>query len=350
MHKAFGTICLVVPVHNEAAILATSLPRILGSVRSAAPGVDVRLLAVDDGSTDGSLAVLVELARQDRAIDFVAFTRNFGKEAAIHAGLKVGLDRTDADAFVVLDADLQHPPELVAPMLERWREGYLVVEAVKRDRGEESALRRHAALAFYRLFSRLSKIEMDGATDFKLLDRTVAAELVQLAERTRFFRGMVGWLGHPTASIEFDVPEREGGRSAWSIGSLARYAWRNLTAFSSAPLEFVTWLGAVGLAAGALLALKALFDKFSGQALSGFSTIILLQVLFGSLILLSLGIIGSYIARIYDEIKQRPHFVLRSGAGTGGSTGRRPSVVLQEGDVCETGEAPSSRESAGERP
>ncbi|HEY0879053.1 MAG TPA: glycosyltransferase family 2 protein [Zeimonas sp.] len=312
MSGAPGTICIVVPVHDEAAVLATSLPRIVDAVRSAAPQADVRLLAVDDGSEDGTAEVLDRLAARDTRITFAAFTRNFGKEAAIHAGLRLGLERTDADVFVVIDADLQHPPELVGPMLERWRAGYPVVEAVKRDRGEESLLRRSSANAFYRIFSRLSGIEMVGATDFKLLDRAVAAELVELAERTRFFRGMVRWLGHPAASIVFDVPAREGGRSAWSAGALTRYAWRNLTAFSSAPLELVSWFGAAGLVVGAVLAIKALFDKLSGQAMSGFSTVILLQVIFGSLILLSLGIIGSYVARIYDEIKRRPHYVLRS--------------------------------------
>lgn len=310
-------------------MLATSLPRIVAAVREAAPESDVRVLAVDDGSTDDSLAMLRTLAAGEPAIDFAAFTRNFGKEAAIHAGLRLGLERTDAEVFVVLDADLQHPPELVGPMLARWRDGYPVVEALKRDRGDESAARRFAATTFYRLFSRLSNIPMAQATDFKLLDRAVVVELVELAERTRFFRGMVRWLGHPTASIAFDVPPREAGRSAWSVGSLVRYAWRSLTAFSSAPLELVAWFGAAGLAVGTVLLLKALFDKLSGHALSGFSTVILLQTLFGSLILLSLGIIGSYIARIYDEIKRRPHYVLRPDVrGRGGDA--RPERV---GDV-----------------
>lgn len=303
-------------------MLATSLPRILAAVREAAPESDVRVLAVDDGSADDSLAVLRTLAAGDPAIDFVAFTRNFGKEAAIHAGLRLGLERTDADVFVVLDADLQHPPELVGPMLMRWRDGYPVVEALKRDRGDESALRRFAATAFYRIFSRLSNIPMVDATDFKLLDRAVVVELVDLAERARFFRGMVRWLGHPTASIAFDVPPRAAGRSAWSVGSLVRYAWRSITAFSSAPLELVAWFGAAGLAVGAVLAVKALVDKLSGHALSGFSTVILLQILFGSLILLSLGVIGSYLARIYDEIKRRPHYVLRPDVGGRGGDAR----------------------------
>lgn len=317
MSRTPAAILLVVPVHDEAAVLAASLPRILAVVRDAAPRADVRLLAIDDGSVDDSPGVLRALAANDPAIDFAAFTRNFGKEAAILAGLRLGLERSDADVFVVLDADLQHPPELVGSMLAHWRDGYPVVEAIKRDRGDETLMRRVAATTFYRLFSRLSNIPMVGATDFKLLDRAVVVELVELAERTRFFRGMVRWLGHPSACIAFDVPAREAGRSTWNAGSLVRYAWRSLTAFSSAPLEIVAWFGATGLAVGVVLTAKALFDKLSGRALSGFSTVILLQIVFGSLILLSLGIIGSYVARIYDEIKRRPHYVLRPDVGRG---------------------------------
>lgn len=312
-----GVVCLVVPVRDEAAVLRRTLPHMLAVVRAAAPGAEVRLLAVDDGSTDDSSAVLAALVEDDPAIVPVAFTRNFGKEAAIHAGLQIGMERTAAEVFVVLDADLQHPPELVAQMLGYWRSGWPIVEAVKRDRGCESVFRRFSARVFYSLFSRLSRIAVRGATDFKLLDRAVVAELLALAERTRFFRGMVRWLGYPAASIPFDVPARDAGRSGWSTGALFRYGWRNLTAFSSAPLALVTWFGVAGLAAGVLLALKALFDKLSGHALSGFSTVILLQIWFGSLVLLSLGVIGSYIARIYDEIKQRPHWVLRAGPAAG---------------------------------
>jgi dolichol-phosphate mannosyltransferase len=197
-------------------------------------------------------------------------------------------------------------------MLDHWRQGARVVEAVKRSRGDESPVRRGLAHGFYGLFSRLSGLDMQGATDFKLLDRQIVGEVLALGERTRFFRGIVRWLGHPAARVEFDVPARAGGHSAWGFGALARYGWRNLTAFSSAPLQLVTLAGVLGLSVGALLAAKAVLDKLAGRALTGFSTVILLQVIFGSLMLLSLGIIGSYIARIYDEIKRRPLYVLRS--------------------------------------
>jgi len=308
---------LVVPVFNEAALVATSLPEILRAVASAAPRPQVALVAVDDGSTDGTWAALAQLAAQDARISRIGFTRNFGKEAAVHAGLQHACDAMGADVVVVIDADLQHPPALVGQMLARWREGCDVVEGVKRNRGDESAARRWAANAFYSLFTRLSGLRLQQATDFKLLDRRVAQAVLQLGERGRFFRGIVQWLGFPSAQVEFDVAARAGGASAWSTLSLARYAWRNLTSFSSAPLGIVTTLGGIGLAFGVVLGAKALLDKLQGRALDGFSTVILLQILFGSLILLSLGIIGSYIARIYEELKRRPLYVLRPGETRG---------------------------------
>jgi len=298
MRPTPSEIALVVPVYNEATLIADTLPRILAQVRQDAPGANVRLIAIDDGSQDGTRAALARLAQGEPGLMYASFTRNFGKAAAIQAGL--------------LDADLQHPPALIASLLAHWREGMAVAEAVKRARpAGEGGVRRLAAGVFYGAFSRLAGLPLDQDTDFKLLDRDVARAVVQLHERARFFRGIVRWLGHPAARVEFDVPERAGGRSGWSLAGLAAYAWRNLTSFSSAPLRLVTGLGATGLAIGLLLGAKALADKIEGRALDGFSTVILLQIIFSSLVLVSLGIIGSYIARIYDELKQRPHYVLR---------------------------------------
>ncbi len=322
MKRKLQALTLVVPVYNEADLIAHSLPRILAAAQTAAPGARVRLVAIDDGSRDGTRAALAQLEAREPAIRAIGFTRNFGKEAAIHAGVAEALREPGAEALIVIDADLQHPPELMAQMVDQWRSGHEVVEAVKRARGDESALRRWAAGLFYGTFTRLSGLRLDQDTDYKLLDRKVASAVLELKERGRFFRGIVRWLGYPSARVEFDVAPRAGGASGWSLYGLARYAWRNLTSFSSAPLGLVTVFGAVGLGLGALLAAKALLDWFQGRALSGFSTVILLQVIFSSLILLSLGIIGHYIARIYDELKGRPLYILRPRedrpAGDGG--------------------------------
>lgn len=311
--KPFPTdLALVVPVFNEAELLPHSLPRMLAQVRQDLPGVKVTLVAVDDGSRDDTRLVLHRLAQVEPGLRHASFTRNFGKEAAIQAGLQLALEQTPAQAIVVLDADLQHPPSLIAVMVQRWREGFGVAEAVKRQRPQdEGGVRRIAARLFYGRFSKWSGLDLERATDFKLLDRDVAQTVVALRERARFFRGLVRWLGYPSARIEFDVPDRAGGRTGWTLTQLACYAWRNLSAFSSAPMRAVIWLGALGLVTGGALGTKALFDKYNGVALSGFSTVILLQVIFSSLILISLGIIGHYIALIYAEIKRRPHYVLR---------------------------------------
>ena len=309
------TLVLVVPVYNEAALIGQSLPQILATTRTAVQhqGLDltVRLLAVDDGSSDRTRESLAQLKSQDEAIGFISFTRNFGKEAAIHAGLQHACGPLQARVMVVIDADLQHPPQLIGTMLGHWRSGFAVVEAVKQVRGDESIFRKLAARAFYGTFTRLSGMALDQDTDFKLLDRDVAIAVLRLDERARFFRGIVRWLGYPSMRVGFDVADRAGGQTRWSLWALARYAWRNLTAFSSAPLGLVTGLGTIGLVVGLVLAAKAVLDKLQGQALTGFSTVILLQVIFGSLILLALGIIGNYVARIYDELKQRPHYVIR---------------------------------------
>jgi glycosyltransferase involved in cell wall biosynthesis len=323
MRRELKHLVLVVPVYNEADLAARSLPHILRCAREAAAGAPVRLVAVDDGSRDGTREVLEALAAQEPGIHPIGFTRNFGKEAAIHAGLAEALATGEVDAIVVIDADLQHPPELIADMLQHWRAGASVVEGVKRERGRESPLRRWAAGFFYRTFTRVSGLRLDQDTDFKLLDREVASAVLQLGERARFFRGIVRWLGFPAARVEFDVAPRAGGNTGWSLLGLARYAWRNLTSFSSAPLGLVTLFGAIGLGVGALLAVKALLDWYQGRALSGFSTVILLQVMFSGLVLLSLGIIGDYIARIYDELKGRPHYILRPRAGAP-SSGEKP--------------------------
>lgn len=307
-------LALVVPVFNEAVLVPRSLPHIAQAAREAAPGCDVRLVVVDDGSTDGTCDALDLLAGSHPGLQSISFTRNFGKEAAIHAGLRHALETTPAQVLVVIDSDLQHPPALIAAMVDRWRHGYDVVEAVKRHRGEESAGRRLAARVFYGVFSKFSGLRLDEDTDFKLLDRKVAQALVQMDERVRFFRGLIRWMGFTSARLEFDVAPRAAGGTGWSVLGLARYAWRNLTSFSSAPLRIVSLLGGLGLAVGLALGVKTLVDKFQGHGLDGFTTVILVQIIFGSLILLSLGVIGSYIARIYDELKARPHYVLRPSA------------------------------------
>jgi dolichol-phosphate mannosyltransferase len=236
-------------------------------------------------------------------------TRNFGKEAAISAGLAASHGR----ACLVIDADLQHPPDLIPQMVRLWREeGWEVVEGIKSSRGRERQVNRWGAWVFYTLLSRLSGYHFLGASDFKLLDRKVVAAWQQMQERNTFFRGMIRWMGFRRIEVPFDVPERLDSMSRWSFFGLVRLAMIALTAFSSLPLQVVTILGSFFLGCSFFFALYALALYFAGKALPGFTTIILLELIIGGVLMVSLGIIGTYVARIYDEAKHRPRYLVAS--------------------------------------
>lgn len=299
-------ISLIVPVFNEQTIIAANLTAILAGAEG--DGYRLELLAVDDGSRDGSAAAISAAATADQRIRLFSFTRNFGKEAAIHAGLR----HAKGDAAIVLDGDLQHPPELIPAMLRFWRQGIMVVDAVKSDRGNESVHHGLAARAFYGLFSRYAGLDLAGHSDFKLLDRSVIDAYLAFPERQRFFRGIIGWANYPSAQIPFPVPERAGGgASHWSRMKLLRYAVGNLTSFSSAPLKLVSYIGLITLTVGVVLGINSVLQKIQGKALDGFTTVNLLIIMIGGAILLSLGIIGHYLGRLYDEVKGRPTYLIK---------------------------------------
>lgn len=299
-------ISLVVPVYNEEACIYDNLLAILRAAQG--DWYEIELIGVDDGSKDASAIEVERAAAHDARIRLVSFTRNFGKEAAILAGLQ----QAQGEAVVVLDGDLQHPPQLIPQMLDFWRQGLYVVEAVKADRGNEALHQGMFAHAFYRLFRRLSGLDIAGHSDFKLLDRLVVDAYLAFPERQRFFRGIIGWAKYPSAQIPFSVPERAGGGgSQWSKFKLLRYAINNITSFSSLPLKLVSFIGAFTLAIGAVIGCISLVQKFEGKAIDGFTTVNLLLILIGGAILFSLGIIGHYLARLYDEVKGRPSYLIK---------------------------------------
>jgi len=301
-------ISIVIPAHNEALNLAQCLDEVARGLSGA--GWDFELLVVDDGSSDDSWDLLRDLvgsAPWGGRLRALRFSRNFGKEAAILAGLRAAR----GVAVVVLDADLQHPPVLIPRMLELWREGGVdVVEAVKRDRQRESWARRMAARLYYRTFALASGLEMQDSTDFKLLDRRVVDQYLALPESGRFFRGLTSWLGFRSIAVAFDPAERSAGNTSWRLGDLLDMARRTIVGFSSLPLRLVTWLGVFGLVFSAGLTVQTLWYQWQGLAEEGFPTVILLILGMGSMILLSLGLIGEYISEIYSEVKKRPSYVL----------------------------------------
>ena len=221
-----------------------------------------------------------------------------------------GLACAKGDCCVVMDCDLQHPPETVVEMLHLWQEGYEVVEGIKRSRGTESKLHALFAGTFYRIMSSATKIDMSRASDFKLMDRKAVNAILSLPEKNAFFRALSSWVGFKTTSVEFDVQDREAGTSKWSTRSLTGYAFRNIASFSSTPLQFITAFGMITLLFAIVMGIQTLIRYFSGNAVAGFTTVILLILLIGSMLMLSLGIIGYYLARIYEELKNRPRYLI----------------------------------------
>lgn len=295
---------VVVPAYNEEGLVNLAAARLASILQGA--DIPYELIFVDDGSRDGTWAEILAAHETDAQVRGLRFSRNFGKEAAIFAGLAAA----KGECCAVIDCDLQHPPEKLVEMVGLWQAGYEVVNGVKTDRGEESAAHGLAARCFYKLMSRAAKIDMNSSSDFKLMDRQVVDALLRLPERRTFFRALVGWVGYRAIDVPFSVEERTQGTTHFSAWSLMRYAVANITSFSSAPLQIVTVIGSVFLLFALVLGVHTLAEWASGQAADGFTTVIVLILLTGSIIMISLGIIGYYLAQIYIECKDRPRYLI----------------------------------------
>ena len=295
---------VVLPAYNEEQMLAKTC-RTLKKILDLAE-INYELVIVDDGSTDQTWKIIEETAEKDRNVTGVHFSRNFGKEAAIVAGLA----QASGNAVAVMDCDLQHPPEVLVKMYQLWEQGYEVVEGIKKSRGTETVFHRKSAGFFYRIMSRATGFNMENASDFKLLDRKAVESVLSMPERSMFFRATSSWVGFKSTSVLFEVQEREAGESKWSTGSLIRYAFRNIVAFTTLPLQFVT-IGAGGcFICSLLLLIYSLVRYFTGHAVEGYTTLLIVMLFIGSAVMMSLGIIGYYIARIYEEVKRRPRYIV----------------------------------------
>lgn len=270
--------------------------------------IDYELIFVDDGSSDETYKLIMEAASNNPKIKGVSFSRNFGKEASIFAGLEV----STGDAVIVMDCDLQHPADLIPKMYSLWQEGYEVVEGVKSSRGKEGIFHKICAGTFYAIMSKLIKMDMKATSDYKLLDRKVVNVLLSLPEKKTFFRALSFWVGFKTIKVEYDVQERLYGTTKWSFRSLMRYAINNATSFSTMPLQMITFLGVISIIFSIALGIQTLVKFFMGTAAEGFTTVILLILLVGGFIMISLGIVGHYLARIYEEVKGRPRYIIRT--------------------------------------
>ncbi len=301
-----SSISIVIPVYCEAHHIAASLKRIRSVAVTVADTVE--LIVVDDGSTDDTGRVLRTLTVELLELRLLSLSRNFGKEAAIRAGLEAARGQ----GVLVMDGDLQHPPALIPELVRLWREdGFDVVNAVKSRRGDEASLRGFFSGLYYRLFERLAGTTLQGASDFKMIDRSVVEAYCRLPERNLFFRGLVSWLGFRQTSVPFEVAAREAGGSKWSAAKLVALAVNSITAFSTIPLHFVTLTGCLFLIFSLGLGMQTLYRVLTGSAVEGFPTVILLLLISSSVLMIALGIIGQYLAKIYEEVKQRPRYLLR---------------------------------------
>ncbi|MEZ5847642.1 MAG: glycosyltransferase family 2 protein [Geminicoccaceae bacterium] len=297
---------VVLPAFNEEAGIVQAVRAIRAVLETCDIGYEI--LVVDDGSRDATWQELQRLAHSMRSLRAIRFSRNFGKEAAIRAGLEAA----SGDAAIVLDADLQHPPELIAEMLRLWRTGDVdVVNGVKVDRRRESGIDTVLTRGFYRLFSRLSGLAIDNGADLKLLDRAVIDAYCRLPERQPFFRGLVTWLGFRQVDLHFDVAPRLAGASKWNGFSRLLLALTSIVSFSTLPLHIISLCG-IGTSVFALfLGLQTLWVWAGGSAVEGFTTMILALAFIGGILMLGLGIIGQYLAQIYNEVKARPLYLVR---------------------------------------
>ncbi len=299
---------LIVPLYNEEDVIGAFAAAVL-PVLDSVPGVVWEIIFVDDGSRDGTLSRLLDLAAAESRFRVVELSRNFGKEAAMTAGLGAA----QGEALVLIDVDLQDPPELIPSMVAAWREGADVVLGRRTDRSTDSAMKRASASLFYKFNRHISNIDIPkNVGDFRLMDRTVVEALKRLPERQRFMKGLFAWLGFKTVAIDYVRTPRAAGKSKFSGFKLWNFALEGFTSFSTAPLKVWTYLGTLGAVVALLYAMFIMVRTLVfGNQVPGYASIFVAVTFFGSVQLISIGVLGEYIGRIYMETKQRPVYLVR---------------------------------------
>ncbi|MDR0405857.1 MAG: glycosyltransferase family 2 protein [Clostridiales bacterium] len=296
---------VIVPVYNEEAVIEEAHKRLTAVMRSV--GGAYELLYVNDGSGDGTARILRRLAEGDKCVRLLEFSRNFGHQAAITAGT----DFARGDAVIIIDADLQDPPEVIPRMIEKWREGFEVVYGKRAKRKGETAFKKLTAAAYYRLLRRLTDVPLPvDAGDFRLLDKKVCAELKKIREKNRYVRGIVNWVGFRHTYVEYIRDERFAGQTKYTLRKMLRFAADGVTSFSSKPLTLASYLGAAFWLAG-VICLIAVLAGFS----AAWAATLIIAAFSNGTVLVMLGLTGEYIGRIYDESKQRPLYILRDKVG-----------------------------------
>ena len=302
---------IVIPLYNEQANIEYLFER-LESVLSKLDN-SYEIVCVNDGSQDNTLLCLIECHRRNCAIKVVNLSRNFGKEIALSAGI----DYATGAAVIPIDADLQDPPELIGDLVEKWREGYDIVYATRRSRQGESWLKRFTANAFYHTIDKMSRVDIPRNTgDFRLLDRSVVEALKQMPERTRFMKGLFAWVGYKQASVEFDRQPRLQGQTTWNYWKLWNFALEGITSFSFLPLKVWSYVGLIisliSLIYASFLVIRTIISEID---VPGYASIMVAILFLGGIQLITLGIIGEYLSRVYEEVKGRPLYLVRESYG-----------------------------------
>jgi dolichol-phosphate mannosyltransferase len=295
---------VVAPVYNEVELVEAFVQR----TRAALADYSFELIVVNDGSTDGSTELLDRLAAEDQRLRVVHLSRNFGHQAALTAGL----EHAQGDVAVMIDADLQDPPELIPKLVAEWEAGSDVVYAVRHEREGETAFKLATASWFYRLFNKLAQVDLEpDSGDFRLLDRRALNALLAMTERSRFLRGMTVWVGFTQTAVPYERSARSAGETKYTLRKMLRFSLDAIASFSHLPLQLSTYFGVLcaGIAFVAIPVVLGL--RIAGSYLPGFGTITIILLLIGGMVLIALGVIGEYVGRIYDEVKHRPLYVVR---------------------------------------
>jgi dolichol-phosphate mannosyltransferase len=300
----------VLPAFNEEAVVEKAASAIF----SAFEMKNIEIVLVDDGSTDSTWDKIKKMNKENPLVRGIRFTRNFGKESAIRAGLNAA----NGECAIVMDSDLQFPPKAAVEMFSLWASSDLsIVEGVKIKRQSGNIIYKLGSSLFYKFLRRFAGLSLKNSSDFKLLDRQAIDLYIRMPERQSFFRAITGWTGMKTQSVHFLVEPRAGGTTKWSWIKLVRYAVSSIASYTTLPMQLVTFAGFGFLLFAVALAVQTLFMKITGNAAGGFTTVIVLLLLIGSILMISIGIIGVYIAKIYDEVKFRPRYIVAESAGEG---------------------------------
>ena len=336
---------LVVPVFNEAEVLPAFYERAAGALREL-QGMDYEIVFVDDGSRDDSYHQLAEFAARDPHVRVLKFSRNFGHQIAITAGI----DHARGECVVVIDSDLQDPPEVIPRMVEKWREGFDVVYGVRAERDGEGAMKLLTASAFYRLLNRLTSLQIPtDVGDFRLMSRRAVEELKQLREKDRFVRGLVSWIGFNQTGVSYHRDKRYAGETKYPYRKMIKFAFDGITSFSTVPLKLATWCG-YGASMLAFLYLASVFVQWiAGITIQGWATIMVALLFIGGVQLICLGILGEYLGRIFTEVKRRPMYVVEEVLATDDRSGTEADDLLVPREAARSFPAPRALAAVGDR-